>query len=508
MKKGIAILVCMILLVCMIPLAQAASIRISGSDVVAKGKTVTLEAGLDVTWKSSDKKIATVSASGKVKGIKAGKVTITATAKNGKKQTWKMTVKKNAVKSVTISGAADEITVGDTMTLKAKGSPSDAAQSFTWKSSNRKIATVDENGKVTALKAGKVKMTATAMDGSGKKATVSLNVKKKSEKSRKIGVSMPTKDLYRWYMDGIHLFDQLKAIGYEAELQFASNDISTQLAQVNTMIDNGCAVIVIAAVEGSSLGVALDRAAEKGVRVIAYDRLLMDTNSVDYYVTFDNYAVGAVQGKYVKNALDLDHAGGPFYIEFTAGDPGDNNAGLFFSGAYDVLKSYIASGKLVAKSGQTKFDTAATPGWRTETAQKRAEDILSAFYADGSSLDAWLCSNDSTAAGVIHALEADYRGDNWPVITGQDCDYENVQFIAEGKQAMSVLKDTGVLVSRTVKMVAQIMKGETVDVNDTKSCYNNRKIIPAYLCAPIYADAGNYREVLVAAGYMDADALK
>ena len=196
--------------------------------------------------------------------------------------------------------------------------------------------------------------------------------------AEKVGVSMPTKDLQRWNQDGAYMEEKLKEAGYEVELQYASNDVPTQLNQIETMIDNGCQVVVIAAIEGSSLGTALDKAAEKGVKVIAYDRLLMDNGNVDYYATFDNYKVGTVQGTYVKDALDLDNAEGPFVMEITAGDPGDNNARYFYQGALDVLKPYIDAGKIVVTSGQTEFDQVATPPWKTDVAQKRAEDILTA----------------------------------------------------------------------------------------------------------------------------------
>ncbi|MBR6890076.1 MAG: substrate-binding domain-containing protein, partial [Clostridia bacterium] len=172
--------------------------------------------------------------------------------------------------------------------------------------------------------------------------------------AEKVGVSMPTKDLQRWNQDGAYMEEKLKEAGFEVELQFASNDVPTQLNQVETMIDNDCKVVVIAAIEGSSLGTALDKAAEKGVKVIAYDRLLMDSENVDYYATFDNYKVGTVQGTYVKDALDLDNAEGPFVMEITAGDPGDNNARYFYQGAIDVLKPYMDAGKITVPSGQTE----------------------------------------------------------------------------------------------------------------------------------------------------------
>ena len=298
----------------------------------------------------------------------------------------------------------------------------------------------------------------------------------------------------------------LEAEGYEVDLQFANNDVNLQVTQIQTMIDNGCAVVVIAAIEGSSLGAVLDAAAEKGVKVIAYDRLLMENPNVDYYATFDNYMVGTVQGNFVKEALDLDNAEGPFTIEFTAGDPGDNNAGFFFNGAFDVLKPYIESGKLVVPSGKTKFEEVATPTWKTDVAQAEAEDRLGSFYADGTELDAWLCSNDSTALGVTNALEANYTG-KWPIITGQDCDIQNTKNMIAGKQAMSVFKDTRTLAAQVVKMVGQIIRGEEVDVNDTTTYDNGAKVVPSFLCEPVFASADNYEELLIESGYYTPDQL-
>ena len=326
--------------------------------------------------------------------------------------------------------------------------------------------------------------------------------------AEKVGVSMPTKDLQRWNQDGAYMEEKLTEAGYEVELQFASNDVPTQLAQIETMIDDGCQVIVIAAIEGSSLGTALDKAAEKGVKVIAYDRLLMDSENVDYYATFDNYKVGTVQGTYVKDALDLDNAEGPFVMEITAGDPGDNNARYFYQGAIDVLKPYMDEGKIVVTSGQTEFDQVATPTWKTDVAQKRAEDILTANYASGENLDVWLCSNDSTALGVTNALEANYAGDGWPIITGQDCDIANTKNMIAGLQSMSVFKDTRTLAAQVVKMVGQILGGEEVDVNDTETYNNNVITVPSFLCDPVFADANNYKEILIDSGYYTEDQLQ
>ena len=302
--------------------------------------------------------------------------------------------------------------------------------------------------------------------------------------AEKVGVSMPTKDLQRWNQDG-------------ANMQ----------AQLENMINSGCDVLVISAIEGSSLGSALALAKENEIPVIAYDRLLMDSDWVSYYATFNNYMVGTIQGTYVKDALDLENAEGPFIIEITAGDPGDNNARYFYQGAIDVLMPYIESGKLVVKSGQIDFTEVATPTWATEVAQNRAENILSSFYADGTNLDAWVCSNDSTALGVANALAANYNG-TYPIITGQDCDIANTKNMIAGKQAMSVFKDTRTLAAQVVKMVGQILKGEEVDVNDTETYNNNVIVVPSFLCEPVFASADNYKELLIDSGYYTEDQLK
>jgi len=328
-----------------------------------------------------------------------------------------------------------------------------------------------------------------------------------SSGAKKVGVSMPTKDLQRWNQDGANMEKELKAAGYEVDLQFANNDVQQQVSQIENMISNGCNVLVIAAIEGSSLGEALDMAKKANIPVIAYDRLIMNSDAVSYYATFDNYKVGTVQGEYVVKALDLENAAGPFNIEFTAGDPGDNNAGFFFNGAMDVVKKYIDEGKLNVVSGQKTFEEVATPTWGTDVAQSRAENILSSYYADGTNLDVWLCSNDSTALGVENALAANYKG-TYPVITGQDCDIENTKNMIAGKQSMSVFKDTRTLASQVVKMVGQILSNQTVDVNDTQTYDNGVKVVPSFLCEPVFADANNYKQILIDSGYYTEDQLQ
>lgn len=325
--------------------------------------------------------------------------------------------------------------------------------------------------------------------------------------THRIGVAMPTKDLQRWNQDGTNMEKQLTDAGYEVDLQYASNDITTQVSQIETMISNGAELLVIASIDGDSLGTVLEQAKEQNIPVIAYDRLIMNSDAVSYYATFDNYKVGTVQGEYIVKALDLENAAGPFNLEIFTGDPGDNNAKFFYNGAMDVLNPYIEAGKLVVKSNQVDFETVATANWSTENSQSRMENIISSYYADGTKLDVVLCSNDSTALGVENALAANYTGD-WPVITGQDCDIANVKNMIAGKQSMSIFKDTRDLAAKTVEMVDAIMKGGTAPVNDTSSYNNGVKVVDTYLCDPVYADVDNYKTLLIDSGYYTEDQLK
>ena len=322
-----------------------------------------------------------------------------------------------------------------------------------------------------------------------------------------VGVAMPTKDLQRWNQDGANMKEQLEAAGYDVDLQYASNEVATQVSQIENMISNGCDILVIASIEGDSLGTVLAQAKEADIPVIAYDRLIMNSDAVSYYATFDNYMVGTKQGEYIVEALDLENADGPFNIELVTGDPGDNNAKFFFGGAMDVLQPYIDEGKLVVQSGQTEFDEVATANWATETAQARFENILASNYADGTTLHAVLASNDSTALCVANALAANYTGD-YPVLTGQDCDIANVKNMLAGKQSMSIFKDTRTLASKVVEMVDAVLQGKEAPVNDTESYDNGSVIIPSYLCEPVFADADNYKELLIDSGYYTEDQLQ
>ena len=320
------------------------------------------------------------------------------------------------------------------------------------------------------------------------------------EKSNLIGVAMPTKDLQRWIQDGDNMKAQLEAAGYTVDLQYAANDIATQVSQIENMIANGCEVLVIASIDGEALGTVLDQAKAEGIPVIAYDRLIMNSDAVSYYATFDNWDVGVKQGQYIVEALDLENQAGPFNIEYITGDPGDNNINFFFGGAMEVLQPYMDAGKLVCPSGQTEKQAVATANWASDAAQARFENILASYYADGTELHAVLASNDSTALGVANALASSYTG-NYPVLTGQDCDIASVKNMLAGTQSMSVFKDTRTLAAKVVEMVDAIMKGAEPPINDTETYDNGTGVIPSFLCEPVAATVDDIQSLLIDSGY-------
>ena len=337
--------------------------------------------------------------------------------------------------------------------------------------------------------------------------------KKSKVKGVKIGVSMPTKDLQRWNQDGANMKAQLQKAGYKVDLQYAANDIPTQVSQIENMVTGNCKVLVIAAIDGSALKNPLDQAKKKGIKVIAYDRLIMNTDAVSYYATFDNYKVGTIQGEYLVDKLGLKDRTkkNPVYMELFTGDPGDNNINFFFGGAMDILNPYIESGVIVVPSKQTSKAQCATLNWSTEEAQKRMENLITSngYGPKGAKLDAVYSSNDSCAMGITNALiSAGYTKDNFPLITGQDCDITSVKNMIAGTQAMSIFKDTRTLAAKVVEMVDAIVKGSEPPINDTKTYDNGTGIIPSYLCEPVYGSKENYKELLIDSGYYTEAQLK
>ncbi len=322
-----------------------------------------------------------------------------------------------------------------------------------------------------------------------------------------VGVAMPTKSLQRWNQDGAYLKEKLEAEGYEVDLQYANNDVATQISQLENMITKGCKVLVIASIDGVALKGVLAEAAAEDVIVIGYDRLIRETPNIDYYATFDNYLVGKLQGDFIVQELNLKGGAGPFNLEVFGGSPDDNNAYLFNQGAMDAIQPFIDAGQLVLNSGQTDMSIIAIQGWDPAGSQARMDNLLTAFYADRD-VDVVLSPNDSLAQGIVASLKAAGYGTAakpYPVLTGQDCDIINVRMMIAGEQSMSVFKDTRTLAQRVVIMVIDIMDGKVPETNDNETYENGVKIVPSYLETPVFANVDNYKEILIDSGYYTAD---
>jgi len=318
-----------------------------------------------------------------------------------------------------------------------------------------------------------------------------------------IGVSMPTKSSARWISDGDSMVKVLKEKGYKADLQYAEDDIPNQLAQVENMITKQVKVLVIAAIDGTTLSDALQKAADKGIKVIAYDRLIKGSKNVDYYATFDNFQVGVLQANSIVDKLGLKQGKGPFNIELFGGSPDDNNAFFFYDGALSVLKPYLDSGKLVVRSKQMGMDKVGTLRWDGAVAQARMDNLLSAFYGNAR-VDAVLSPYDGLSIGILSSLKGVGYGtpkQPMPVVTGQDAEVPSVKSMLRGEQSSTVFKDTRELAKVTANMIDAMLSGRKPEINDTKTYNNGVKVVPSYLLKPVSVDASNWKEVLIGSGY-------
>jgi putative multiple sugar transport system substrate-binding protein len=324
-----------------------------------------------------------------------------------------------------------------------------------------------------------------------------------------IGVSMPTQTSERWIADGESVQEQLEEKGYEVDLQFAGDDIPTQSQQVDQMITEGADVLIIAAVDGTALAGQLQNAADQGIPVIAYDRLIRDSENVDFYVSFDNFEVGVAQAESLVEGLG---EGGPFNIELFAGSLDDNNAHFFFDGAMSVLQPLIDDGTLVVKSNQTDIEQVATLRWLQETAQKRMEDLLTSTYNDGSRVDGVLSPYDGLSRGIITALQNAGYGPTteggaqpMPIVTGQDAEIASVKLIADSVQYSTIFKDTRLLAEQAVIAAEAFLNEEEPEANNTEDYDNGVKVVPSYLLEVETVTAENIQSALVDSGYWTAE---
>ena len=322
-----------------------------------------------------------------------------------------------------------------------------------------------------------------------------------------VGISMPTKTSTRWISDGETMEKLFKEAGYTPDLQFADDDIPNQLSQIENMVTKGAKVLVIGAIDGTTLSDILQKAHDAGVKVIAYDRLIRDSGNVDYYATFDNFQVGVLQATSLVQGLKLDGATEPKNVELFGGSPDDNNAFFFYDGAMSVLQPLIDAKKIVIKSGQMGMDQVGTLRWDGAVAQARMENLLSSTYTDAK-VDGVLSPYDGLSIGILSALKGVGYGTGdlpMPVVTGQDAELPSVKSILAGEQYSTVFKDTRELAKVTVGMVDAIMSGKEPEVNDTKTYDNGVRIVPSYLLKPVSVDKTNWKEILVGAGYYTED---
>lgn len=329
-----------------------------------------------------------------------------------------------------------------------------------------------------------------------------------------VGVAMPTQQSERWIADGDNVRKTLESMGYKVDLQYANDDIPTQVSQIENMISTGADALIIASIDGTTLTDVLQQAADDDIPVIAYDRLINGTENVDYYTTFDNYQVGVQQATSLLTGLGvLDENGeetgiaGPLNVEVFAGSPDDNNATFFWNGAMDTLQPYLDKGVLTVPSGQLDFEQAAILRWLPETAQKRMENILTIIGT--TRLDGVLSPYDGLSIGIISALTSGgYAADALPVITGQDAEAGSVKSIIAGEQYSTIFKDTRELGRVAAEMVDAILQGGEPEVNDTKTYDNGVKVVPSYLLESVIVTEDNYQSVLVDSGYYSEGDLK
>src|SRR4051812_13111889 len=334
-----------------------------------------------------------------------------------------------------------------------------------------------------------------------------------------IGVSMPTQTSERWIADGNNVKKQLEDKGYKVDLQYANDDIPTQSQQIDQMITKGEKLLVVAAIDGTALSSQLQAAADAGIKVISYDRLIRDTPNVDFYVSFDNYKVGVAQATALLTGLGVtDKDGkatgkkGPFNIEVFAGSLDDNNAHFFFDGAMATLKKYIDDGTLVIKSGQNQIDQVAILRWQQETAQKRMEDLLTQSYNDGTNVQGVLSPYDGISRGIITALQNAGYGPTttsqpkpMPIITGQDAEIASVKLINDGVQSSTIFKDTRLLAEQAVTAATAFLEGKAPEANDTKTYDKGQKAVPSFLLPVVTVYKADIHKQLIGPGYYPAD---
>ncbi|MDN5963202.1 MAG: sugar-binding protein [Actinomyces sp.] len=328
-----------------------------------------------------------------------------------------------------------------------------------------------------------------------------------------VGIAMPQKTSQNW----VEAEDMFKENCAEAKIdctiQFANGGVAEQQNQISAMIENGVKVLIIGAIDGSQLGTQLAQAKAAGITIIAYDRLLTNTKDIDYYIAYDNFGVGQLQGQALMEGLEAKAGASPWDVELFAGSPDDSNSLKFFDGAMDVLQPKIDDGTLVVKSGQKDFTQVATQGWLPKNAQDRMSALLTSTYQGDEVPDGVLSPNDTLGRAIITAVEQ--AGKPIPVVTGQDSEDESVTWVVQGKQYATIFKDTRPLVAGAVQLAIQAAEGntsptvdnaklddsqyESMEGNPVKSFLLTPQIVTAENAAEVYKDDTHRMELVNAA---------
>ncbi|MGB9781071.1 sugar ABC transporter substrate-binding protein [Caldanaerobacter sp.] len=331
-----------------------------------------------------------------------------------------------------------------------------------------------------------------------------------SGKQLAIGIVLPTKDEPRWIQDETRFQDALKDTPYAAEILFSQGDPAKEKANVETLLSKGIKVLILCPHDANAAAASAEAAKKAGVKVISYDRLILNTDAVDYYVTFDSVQVGQKQGQYL-----VDHAtgkGNPLYLY--AGALSDNNSFLFFQGAWEVLQPKIADGTFViansdkANALKDKKDLSRqemadiigqiTTNWDFNTAKNLAQANLAKAPKDLKGNVFILAPNDGTARSIADTFAADPDIKSY-VITGQDAEKPSIQYIIDGKQSMTVFKDVRILVKDAINVALTYLKGGTPE--STKTYNNGVKDVPSKPSPVQVVDKNNVKQVLIDSGY-------
>ena len=294
-----------------------------------------------------------------------------------------------------------------------------------------------------------------------------------------------------WQRNGIALKETLEKDGFSVDLQLdrAAED---QVEHFKSAVGKKPAAIVVGAIDGDLLKDALAEAAKQEIPVIAYDRLVMKSPHVAYFVGYDSKEIGRMQGRAIERALRLKETPGSDNIELFAGDPRDNNSHLFYEGAMEILQPYLDTGRLKVPSAETELRKAFTQDWSAQNAKTRMARILQLTYANDRPLSAVLSPNDALAEGIREALDAHYKG-SWPFITGLDADPEGVRAIAADRQGMTIDKPPALPVKECLRLVRAIAKGQAESSAVTQN--NGVRDVPAFLCKPTIIDKNNLDSV-------------